>query len=44
MDKLSTDELWMQEALRAAQRALEAGEVPVGAVVILYHKPSAVWV
>jgi tRNA(adenine34) deaminase len=28
------DELWMQEALRAAQRALEAGEVPVGAVVI----------
>jgi tRNA(adenine34) deaminase len=30
----STDELWMQEALRAAQRALEAGEVPVGAVVV----------
>jgi tRNA(adenine34) deaminase len=29
-----TDELWMQEALRAAQRALEAGEVPVGAVVM----------
>jgi tRNA(adenine34) deaminase len=29
-----TDELWMQEALRAAQRALEAGEVPVGAVVV----------
>ena len=28
------DELWMQEALRSAQRALEAGEVPVGAVVI----------
>jgi len=28
------DELWMQEALRCAQRALEAGEVPVGAVVI----------
>jgi tRNA(adenine34) deaminase len=28
------DELWMEEALRAAQRALEAGEVPVGAVVI----------
>ncbi len=27
------DELWMEEALRAAQRALEAGEVPVGAVV-----------
>jgi tRNA(adenine34) deaminase len=30
----TTDELWMQEALRAAQRALEAGEVPVGAVVV----------
>ena len=34
MDGLSMDELWMQEALRAAQRALEAGEVPVGAVVV----------
>ena len=31
---METDELWMQEALRAAQRALEAGEVPVGAVVV----------
>ena len=31
---LDTDELWMQEALRAAQRGLEAGEVPVGAVVV----------
>lgn len=29
-----TDELWMEEALRSAQRALEAGEVPVGAVVV----------
>ncbi len=28
------DELWMEEALRAAQRALEEGEVPVGAVVV----------
>jgi tRNA(adenine34) deaminase len=28
------DELWMEEALRGAQRALEAGEVPVGAVVV----------
>jgi tRNA(adenine34) deaminase len=28
------DELWMEEALRAAQRAQEAGEVPVGAVVV----------
>lgn len=31
---LTTDELWMEEALREAQRALEAGEVPVGAVVV----------
>lgn len=31
---LSSDELWMQEALRLAQRALEADEVPVGAVVV----------
>jgi tRNA(adenine34) deaminase len=29
-----SDELWMQEALRCAQRALDAGEVPVGAVVV----------
>ena len=28
------DELWMEEALRCAQRALAAGEVPVGAVVV----------
>jgi tRNA(adenine34) deaminase len=28
------DELWMEEALRAAQRALEIGEVPVGAIVV----------
>ena len=28
----------MEEALRAAQRALEAGEVPVGAVVVLNDK------
>jgi tRNA(adenine34) deaminase len=33
-DMTRHDELWMEEALRAAQRALEAGEVPVGAVVI----------
>jgi tRNA(adenine34) deaminase len=38
MDELSTDELWMQEALRAAQRALEAGEVPVGAVIVQQGK------
>jgi tRNA(adenine34) deaminase len=35
VDTLSqNDELFMEEALRAAQRALEAGEVPVGAVVV----------
>ena len=28
------DELWMEEALRCAQRALEIDEVPVGAVVV----------
>jgi tRNA(adenine34) deaminase len=32
--KATTDELWMEEALRAAQRALEISEVPVGAVVL----------
>jgi tRNA(adenine34) deaminase len=31
---MSNDELWMEEALRSARRALEAGEVPVGAVVV----------
>ena len=30
----TSDELWMEEALRSAQRALEIGEVPVGAVVV----------
>ena len=30
----SSDELWMEEALRVAQRALDAGEVPVGAIVV----------
>jgi tRNA(adenine34) deaminase len=33
-DGVAPDELWMEEALRSAQRALEAGEVPVGAVVV----------
>ncbi len=33
-DEPPSDELWMEEALRSAQRALEAGEVPVGAVVV----------
>jgi tRNA(adenine34) deaminase len=30
----NSDELWMEEALRCAERALEYDEVPVGAVVI----------
>ena len=29
-----SDELWMEEALRCAQRALEIDEVPVGAIVL----------
>lgn len=33
-----SDELWMAEALRCAQRALEADEVPVGAVVVCDEK------
>jgi tRNA(adenine34) deaminase len=32
------DELWMEEALRSAQRALETGEVPIGAVVVCEGK------
>ncbi len=31
---IAHDELWMEEALRSAQRAQETGEVPVGAVVV----------
>jgi tRNA(adenine34) deaminase len=34
LDNLASDELWMVEALRCAERALDAGEVPVGAVVV----------
>jgi tRNA(adenine34) deaminase len=30
----ASDELWMEEALRCAQRALEMEEVPVGAVAV----------
>jgi tRNA(adenine34) deaminase len=30
----NSDELWMEEALRCARRALESNEVPVGAVVV----------
>ena len=33
-EALRSDELWMEEALRCAQRALEMGEVPVGAIVV----------
>jgi len=33
-DELASDELRMEDALRCAQRALEADEVPVGAVVV----------
>lgn len=32
--EIPSDEVWMEEALRCAQRALELGEVPVGAVVV----------
>ncbi len=34
IDDRVSDELWMEEALRCARRALEMGEVPVGAVVV----------
>lgn len=37
-DKLRMDELWMNEALRSAKRALEIAEVPVGAVVVCQGK------
>jgi len=33
-----SDEIWMQEALRSAQRALDIGEVPVGSVVVYAGK------
>jgi tRNA(adenine34) deaminase len=34
VESSASDEIWMEEALRLAQRALEAGEVPIGAVVV----------
>ncbi|MDT8069364.1 MAG: tRNA adenosine(34) deaminase TadA [Terriglobia bacterium] len=34
MNTPHTDEFWMEEALREAQRAEAAGEVPVGAVIV----------
>src|SRR5579864_1218405 len=33
-DDLRSDELWMEEALRCAHRALEMDAVPVGAIVV----------
>ncbi|MGH1461477.1 MAG: tRNA adenosine(34) deaminase TadA [Neptuniibacter sp.] len=35
LDKYTQDELWMHEALSLADHAENAGEVPVGAVVVL---------
>jgi tRNA(adenine34) deaminase len=37
-DAQPSDELWMEEALRCAQRAFEDGEVPVGAVVVCHGR------
>jgi tRNA(adenine34) deaminase len=33
-----TDEEYMQQALKEAQKAFDAGEVPVGAVVVMNHR------
>ncbi|HZP22619.1 MAG TPA: tRNA adenosine(34) deaminase TadA [Terriglobales bacterium] len=35
---MPSDEFWMEEALREAQRALALGEVPVGAVVVRHGR------
>ncbi len=32
---MTGDELWMEEAIREGRKALAAGEVPVGAIVVL---------
>ena len=37
-DAARSDELWMEEALRCARRALEMEEVPVGAIVVFEGK------
>ena len=37
-ESMVSDELWMEEALREAQRAAAAGEVPAGAVVVCGEK------
>jgi tRNA(adenine34) deaminase len=36
--KQHSDELWMEEALREAQRAQALGEVPIGAVVVFERR------
>ncbi len=36
--ELPTDEYFMKEALKEAQKAFEAGEIPVGAVVVCQNK------
>lgn len=33
-----TDEQYMQQALKEAQKAAEAGEVPVGAIIVMNNK------
>ena len=38
VQSMVSDELWMEEALREAQRAAASGEVPVGAVVVCGEK------
>jgi tRNA(adenine34) deaminase len=39
---LYTDDYFMREALKEARKALEIGEVPVGAVVVCQNKIIAV--
>ncbi len=34
----STDQKWMQHALKLAERSREEGEVPVGAVIVKYNQ------
>ncbi|MDY6816805.1 MAG: deaminase, partial [Pseudomonadota bacterium] len=38
MPRISNDQQWMSRALQLAAQAAEAGEVPVGAVVVLDGK------
>ena len=33
-----TDEQYMQQAIKEAQKAFDAGEVPIGAIVVLHDK------